>query len=286
MNAHSLEELSHHFTEKLCRLSEALAIQACVESSEEDLRMESCQPMQTLWQDVDELSDVLILVRSKCVEQRKTLAGIQALKDQLKMLTKSLEYTTNNIPPHLPTLSSAPSHDTQGTHQNGAEQQKGDTPLPPPKPSVATSGKAASHTAAKANSAVSKQPQPPCPLIEYLTVDEFNDVPKYMKGRLSYQQVNTVIDELNKVFTAKYKLLKQKKSTMSDVNRKRYETLKMQETKDTRGVFFVVESDIKEWSGLKMSKDTLSFFTMLRHCGRLREIRGDGHIRYAMIEMY
>ena len=60
-----------------------------------------------------------------------------------------------------------------------------------------------------------------------------------MKGRLTYQQVNTVIDELNKAFTAKYKLLRQKKSTLNDRNRKRYETLKMQESKDTKGsVFF------------------------------------------------
>ena len=56
-----------------------------------------------------------------------------------------------------------------------------------------------------------------------------------MKGRLSYQQVNAAIDELNKAFTAKYKLMKQKKSTMNDFHRKRYETLKMQESKDTRG---------------------------------------------------
>ena len=51
--------------------------------------------------------------------------------------------------------------------------------------------------------------------------------------------MNTVIDELNKAFTAKYKLLRQKKSTLNDRNRKRYETLKMQESKDTKGsVFF------------------------------------------------
>ena len=47
--------------------------------------------------------------------------------------------------------------------------------------------------------------------------------------------MNSVIDELNKAFIAKYKLLRQKKSTMNDRNRKRYETLKMQESKDTKG---------------------------------------------------
>ena len=61
-------------------------------------------------------------------------------------------------------------------------------------------------------------------------------------------QVNTVIDELNKAFTAKYKLLRQKKSTLNDRNRKRYETLKMQESKDTKGgVFFSLESVPHNW---------------------------------------
>ena len=52
------------------------------------------------------------------------------------------------------------------------------------------------------------------------------------------------------------------------------------------GVYFLVESDIKEWSNLQMSKETRTVLTVLRHCGRLYEIRGDGHVRYAMIEMY
>ena len=63
----------------------------------------------------------------------------------------------------------------------------------------------------------------------------FSSFIRYMKGRLSYQLMNSVIDELNKAFIAKYKLLRQKKSTMNDRNRKRYETLKMQESKDTKG---------------------------------------------------
>ena len=70
-----------------------------------------------------------------------------------------------------------------------------------------------------------------------MIVPFFSSFNRYMKGRLSYQQVNTFIDELNKAFTAKYKLLRQKKSTMNDRNRKLYAALKMQESKDTKGTF-------------------------------------------------
>ena len=56
-----------------------------------------------------------------------------------------------------------------------------------------------------------------------------------MKGRLNYGQINAMIDELNKTFTAKYLILRQKKSKLNDANRKRFETFKSQENKDTKG---------------------------------------------------
>ena len=57
-----------------------------------------------------------------------------------------------------------------------------------------------------------------------------------MKGRMNYTQVNTVIDELNKAFSEKYKVLGMKRTTLNDLNKKRYERYKEQETKDTKGI--------------------------------------------------
>nr|KAG5701320.1 hypothetical protein BaRGS_006094 [Batillaria attramentaria] len=107
-----------------------------------------------------------------------------------------------------------------------------------------------------------------------------------MKGRLTYQQVNTFIDEMNKACKSKYKLLRQKKSTLNDANRKRFETLKMQESKDTAGAYFVTESDLQEWSNVKLSKENRSILTVLRHCGRMYEIRSGSLVRYAVVDLY
>lgn len=57
-----------------------------------------------------------------------------------------------------------------------------------------------------------------------------------MKGRLTYSQVNGAIDELNKPLKEKYKILSMKRTTLNDINRKRYEKFKLQETKDTAGL--------------------------------------------------
>lgn len=49
------------------------------------------------------------------------------------------------------------------------------------------------------------------------------------------------------------------------------------------GEYFIVEEDIKEFSTLKMDSVGRAILTVLRHCGRIKEIRGSGHTRYACI---
>ena len=56
-----------------------------------------------------------------------------------------------------------------------------------------------------------------------------------MKGRLTYEKINSVIEKLDHVYVEKYKILKLKKSSLNDIKRKRYEAYKLQETKDTPG---------------------------------------------------
>lgn len=86
MNAVSFEELSQHFTEKLTGIGEALAIQSCAESTDEDVQEESCQLMESLWDEVEELSTILTLIRNKCADQRKALADVQVILAHLYWL--------------------------------------------------------------------------------------------------------------------------------------------------------------------------------------------------------
>ena len=82
MDSISFEELSQNFTDKLTGLCEALTIQSCMESTEEDVQAESCQPVQSidsLWNEVEELSTILMLIRNKCTEQRNALGGFEVV---------------------------------------------------------------------------------------------------------------------------------------------------------------------------------------------------------------
>ena len=49
------------------------------------------------------------------------------------------------------------------------------------------------------------------------------------------------------------------------------------------GLHYVVEGDIKEFTNLKMDSVGRSLLTILRHCQRLKEVRGGGLTRYAIV---
>lgn len=63
---------------------------------------------------------------------------------------------------------------------------------------------------------------------------------RYMKGRLTYDQINAVVQEVNKAVVGKYKILHQPLKSMNGAVRNLYHRFLEEETKDTKGfgVFF------------------------------------------------
>ncbi|NXG76269.1 SKA1 protein, partial [Baryphthengus martii] len=118
--------------------------------------------------------------------------------------------------------------------------------------------------------------------VSLITAEEFESVPAYMKGRLTYEQVNAVVQELNKAVVSKYKILHQPLRTMNVPVRNLYHRFLEEETKDTKGGFFIVEADIKEFTQLKADKRFHSILNILRHCQRVREVRGSRLVRYVV----
>ncbi|PNI70063.1 SKA1 isoform 2 [Pan troglodytes] len=104
----------------------------------------------------------------------------------------------------------------------------------------------------------------------------------YMKSRLTYDQINDVIKEINKAVISKYKILHQPKKSMNSVTRNLYHRFIDEETKDTKGRYFIVEADIKEFTTLKADKKFHVLLNILRHCRRLSEVRGGGLTRYVI----
>jgi len=132
---------------------------------------------------------------------------------------------------------------------------------------------------------VTKKPSNMVPKIRFLSLDEFASIPKYMKGRLGYDNVNTSIQEFNAALEARYAFLAKGFQAMASMAlKKRYKEMKSNETRDTRGFFFVVADDLKNSETLKSEASRRVIFTILRHFQLIREIRGPlSLVRYAAV---
>ncbi|KAM9508465.1 SKA complex subunit 1 isoform 1-T1 [Guaruba guarouba] len=103
-----------------------------------------------------------------------------------------------------------------------------------------------------------------------------------MKGRITCDQINAVVNNLNKAMMAKYKIRHQAPGSMNTADRALYYRYIKEENKDTEGCYFIVEDDIKLFTSMKMDKRFHQILIILRHCQRLREIRTSGIIRYVI----
>lgn len=123
------------------------------------------------------------------------------------------------------------------------------------------------------------------PQINYISLNEFNFIPKYMKGRLSFETCNKLVDDFNKAIETKYKFMMVPNSKYSNEELLKYTLYKNQEDDETKGLFFVTPKDLHDYSDLKISaNNTKIFIQCVRHCKRIKEIRGmDRLIRYVVL---
>ncbi|CAG8589285.1 13472_t:CDS:2 [Ambispora gerdemannii] len=131
--------------------------------------------------------------------------------------------------------------------------------------------------------------------LSYLTIPEFDTVPKYILNRLTREKVNEAIDDFNKLLADKYRILKMNPSSMNQNLKARYWAYKEAITEETRGKkiendgfgkHFITENDIKNTNqkiNLKMDATGRAIFAVLRHVKKLKEVRGGGNTRFVVL---
>ncbi|CAG8758912.1 11613_t:CDS:2, partial [Ambispora leptoticha] len=118
--------------------------------------------------------------------------------------------------------------------------------------------------------------------LSYITIPEFDTVPKYILNRLTREKINEAIDDFNKLLADKYRILKMNTSSMNQNLKARYWEYKEAITEETKGKKFITENDIKNTNlkiNLKMDATGRAIFAVLRHVGKLKEVRGGGKTR-------
>ena len=103
---------------------------------------------------------------------------------------------------------------------------------------------------------------------------------RYVKGRLTLEKVNEAVNSLNEIYTEKYKILATNPSKLKEPLKTKFFDHKALETKETQGFRFLIESDIKDSrEKFKLDPTGRSVVVILRHLGRMKEVRGGGQTR-------
>ncbi|ONK55706.1 uncharacterized protein A4U43_C10F170 [Asparagus officinalis] len=111
----------------------------------------------------------------------------------------------------------------------------------------------------------------------YVTSEELDSLSSYMRGRLTFDKVNIAINEIATLADANFQLITApKKKLTEDTWEKALELRDIATAETVRGKHFFLETDIKG-PGLKLDNTGKAILTVLRHLGRIQEIRIGHH---------
>ncbi|NXE69724.1 SKA1 protein, partial [Calcarius ornatus] len=257
MASSSLEDLCLHINMKISNIKKCLLLR---DIGKDDSRKPVLRKIQN---EVVLVHDLLNKMESEVKQQEKFKDSLKERQKAAERDQKEAQHLLEHIPRYLPK--------PQSCKAVPAVKHKGQTKAAEPK--------------GEKKAAKEKKPVKEKIAIKeaaLLTAEEFESVPAYLKGRITYDQINAVVQEINKAVVSKYKILYQPLKSMSAPVRNLYHRFTEEETKDTKGTFFIVEDDIKAFTQLKLDKRFHSILSILRHCQRTREIRGSGLIRYVI----
>ncbi|NXQ09820.1 SKA1 protein, partial [Peucedramus taeniatus] len=248
----SLEELCLHINMKISNIKKCLLLR---DMGKDDSRKPVLRKMLN---EAIFVHDLLNKMESEIKQQEKLRDSLKEIQKAAERDQKEAQHLLKHIPRYLP-------KPPQSCNVVPAVKHSGQTQAAEPK---------SEKKPAKEKKAIKEA--------ALITTEEFESVPSYLKGRITYDQINTVVQEINKAVVGKYKILYQPLKSMSAPVRNLYHRFMEEETKDTKGVFFIVEDDIKAFTHLKLDKRFHSILSILRHCQRLREMRSSGLIRYVI----
>ncbi|NXL70332.1 SKA1 protein, partial [Leptocoma aspasia] len=257
MASSSLEDLCLHINTKISNIKKCILLR---DIGEDDARKPVLHKIQN---EVILVHDLLNKMESEVKQQEKLKDSLKEIQKAAERDQKEAQHLLEHVPRYLPkpTQSWYVAQEPRGFGLLLAVSRLAVEPKCENKP-------------AKEKKAIKEA--------ALITTEEFESIPAYMKGRITYDQINAVVQQMNKAVVGKYKILYQPLKSMSAPVRNLYHRFMEEETKDTKGVFFIVEDDIKEFTDLKVDKRFHSILSILRHCQRVREVRGSGLIRYVI----
>lgn len=120
-------------------------------------------------------------------------------------------------------------------------------------------------------------PEPVCefPQLARVTDSELADCPQYVKGRLTVDKIARVVNKFNEFVCTKYVIADRTlRECRAGPDRERWQAFKDSECPETEGETFVTDLELRAFSDFKMDATARQTINVLRHIGRIKEVRG------------
>ncbi|KAJ8408611.1 hypothetical protein AAFF_G00252460 [Aldrovandia affinis] len=256
MDSSELAELTEEINEKTSTIRKMLELRTVAKDQDKQ------NILLKIGQDISAINGLLDQFETQVCQQRDMLKYFKEIEEFFQVDLRDTQQLRDNVPPHMPKKGSQ------------AEKEKDFSPC--------VSG-AKDQDQAQNQNPLKKPPSNQIREMMYITAEEFESIPQYMKGRVAYNQLNAVVQNINTAVKEKYSILQKPAKSLNNVTHMLHQRFKEQDTKDTKGHFFVVEADIREFTQIKVDKRFHGMLNMLRHCHRLRQLRGGGLTRYILL---
>lgn len=120
--------------------------------------------------------------------------------------------------------------------------------------------------------------------IAALDADEYAAVPKYMRGSLSLDDVNLVVDRIDAMLREKNTLMRTAFRKLSKSDKDRCISWREQEVPETANRLFIVDTELRTQLTTKQFGYMRKIVPILRHCRRIVEIRCKGLTRLTVYQ--
>ncbi|KAI9011148.1 hypothetical protein BC832DRAFT_323953 [Gaertneriomyces semiglobifer] len=261
-------------------------------------------------QQVESLENRIGEMRLHVKAEREALERGSVILQKLDCMKESLDFMSANIPRHLPARkpgAASSNWDDRDEPEYVTEQRNDENVLhsrPQPlarnrKPSAKRPLGTSQGTPDSENGELShpfKNSTVPAAAtkkkivttIAPITVSEFESLPKYQIGRLTRDKLNDNVQQFSLLVQDMYALLRIPVARMTKPQRDIYWEHKKISTPETSGHAFVTEKDVKDKdifskSSFRLDPAGRTVVAVLRHLGKIREVRGGGHTRLVLI---
>lgn len=301
-----LEEWQSTFKEDVLTLHQIMLLRT--RKDDEGSRQKMYPWIKAISDAVTELDDSVRNLKRYVAEERARLTNLQQLQNAISVQKERYSLMKAQVPGEVSEilgLNANSEHDTDDLKKennpiesNARSRDEPDDAVPQSQSAIPSSKRKVVRKQSRLGSAKTGKPKIPkpkttvkrdskadtnIPVITSVSQEELDAAPQYVKGRLTVEKIERVVDSLNKIAAAKYKILAKSYRDLNTVDKNIYQDFQENECKETAGKQFLTDAEIKGFGEFRLDATAKSVINVLRHVGALKHVRGKNNVTILII---